>query len=87
LDTGVIHVMNLTSGAVRSWHNTVSAATPARVTTQIGVMSWTANGRTLVADYQWKLAEEPADLAVLGCDFQSFTTLFLQRFMAFIGCR
>jgi hypothetical protein len=71
LDTGVIHVMNLTSGAVRSWHNTVSAATPARVTTQIGAMSWTANGRTLVADYQWKVVEGPADLAVLGLDTTS----------------
>jgi hypothetical protein len=47
---GVIHIMNVTSGAVRSWHNTVSAATPARVTTQIGALSWTGNGRTLVAD-------------------------------------
>ena len=55
LYAGVIHVMNVTSGAVRSWHNTVSAATPARVTTQIGALSWTADGRTLVADYQWKL--------------------------------
>jgi hypothetical protein len=71
LYAGVIHVMNLTSGAVRSWHNTVSAATPARVTTQIGALSWTANGRTLVADYQWKLAEGPADLAVLGLDATS----------------
>jgi hypothetical protein len=68
---GVIHVMNLTSGAVRSWHNTVSAATPARVTTQIGPLSWTGNGRTLVADYQWKPAEAPADLAVLGLDTTS----------------
>jgi hypothetical protein len=69
--TGVIHLMNLTSGAVRSWHNTVSAATPARVTTQIGALSWTANGRTLVADYEWKLAQAPADLAVLGLDVTS----------------
>jgi len=68
---GVIYVMNLTSGAVRSWHNTVSAATPARVTTQIGAMSWTANGRTLVADYQWKVVEGPFDLAVLGLDTTS----------------
>ena len=68
---GVIHVMNLTSGTVRSWHNTVSAATPARVTTQIGALSWTANGRTLVADYQWKLTDAPADLAVLGLDATS----------------
>jgi hypothetical protein len=68
---GVIHVMNLTSGAVRSWHNTVSAATPARVTTQIGPLSWKGNGRTLVADYQWKPAEAPADLAVLGLDTTS----------------
>ncbi len=68
---GVIHVMNLTSGAVRSWHNTVSAATPARVTTQIGAMSWTANGRTLVADYLWQLPEGSPDLAVLGLDATS----------------
>jgi hypothetical protein len=71
LNSGVIHVMNLTSGAVRSWHNTVSAAAPARVTTQIGAMSWTANGRTLVADYLWKLPEGSLDLAVLGLDTTS----------------
>jgi hypothetical protein len=65
---GVIHVMNLASGAVRSWHNTVSAATPARVTTQIGTLSWTASGHTLVADYQWKLTDAPGGLAVLGLD-------------------
>lgn len=69
--TGVIHVMNLTSGAVRSWHNTVSAATPARVTTQIGAMSWTADGRTLVADYLWEPEEGSPDLAVLGLDATS----------------
>jgi hypothetical protein len=68
---GVIHVMNLASGAVRSWHNTVSAATPARVTTQIGALSWTASGRTLVADYQWKLTDAPGGLAVLGLDATS----------------
>jgi hypothetical protein len=68
---GVIHVMNLTSGAVRSWHNTVSAATPARVTTQIGALSWTANGRTLVADYLWEPEEGSPDLAVLGLDATS----------------
>ena len=71
LYAGVIHVMNLTSGAVRSWHNTISAATPARVTTQIGALSWTADGRTLVADYQWKLTDAPRDLAVLGLDATS----------------
>jgi hypothetical protein len=68
---GVIHVMNLTSGAVRSWHNTVSAATPARVTTQIEAMSWTATGRTLVADYLWQLPEGSPDLAVLALDATS----------------
>ena len=68
---GVIHVMDLTSGAVRSWHNTVSAATPARVTTQIEAMSWTADGRTLVAEYLWKLPEGSPDLAVLGLDATS----------------
>ena len=71
LYAGVIHVMNLASGAVRSWHNTVSAATPARVTTQIGALSWTASGRTLVADYQWKLTDAPGGLAVLGLDATS----------------
>jgi hypothetical protein len=49
----------------------VSAATPARVTTQIGAMSWTANGRALVADYQWKVVDNPYDLAVLGLDTTS----------------
>ncbi|HTX29043.1 MAG TPA: hypothetical protein VME19_18725 [Streptosporangiaceae bacterium] len=68
---GVIHVMNLSSGAVRSWHNTVSAATPARVTTQIGALSWTANGRTLVADYLWQPEEGSPDLAVLALDATS----------------
>ena len=68
---GVIRVMNVTSGAVRSWHNTTSAATPARVTTQIGALSWTADGRTLVADYLWKLTNSNADLAVLGLDATS----------------
>jgi hypothetical protein len=71
LYAGVIHAMNLASGAVRSWHNTVSAATPARVTTQIGTLSWTASGRTLVADYQWKLTDAPGGLAVLGLDATS----------------
>lgn len=68
---GVIHVMNVTSGAVRSWHNTVSAAAPARVTTQIGALSWTANGRTLVADYLWEPEEGSPDLAVLALDATS----------------
>ena len=68
---GVIHVMNVTSGAVRSWHNTVSAATPARVTTQIGALSWTANGATLVADYLWQPEEGSPDLAVLALDATS----------------
>ena len=71
LNAGVIHVMNLSSGAVRSWRNTVSAASPARVTTQIGALSWTASGRTLVADYQWKLTDAPGGLAVLGLDATS----------------
>ena len=71
LYAGVIHIMNVTSGAVRSWRNTVSAATPARVTTQIGALSWTTSGRTLVADYQWKLTDAPGGLAVLGLDATS----------------
>jgi hypothetical protein len=71
LYAGVIHVMNMTSDAVRSWHNTVSAATPARVTTQIGALSWTANGRTVVADYLWVPQEGSPDLAVLALDATS----------------
>ena len=71
LYAGVIHIMNATSGAVRSWRNTVSAATPARVTAQIGALSWTASGRTLVADYQWKLTDAPGGLAILGLDATS----------------
>ena len=70
-NTGVISVMNLTSGAVRSWRNTVSAATPARVTDQIGQLSWTADGRTLVADYLWVPPEGSLDLAVLSLDATS----------------
>jgi hypothetical protein len=70
-NTGAIHIMNLTSGAVRSWHNTVSAATPARVSDQIGQLSWTADGRTLVADYLWVPPEGSLDLAVLGLDATS----------------
>jgi hypothetical protein len=68
---GAIRVMNLSGGAVRSWHNTVPAATPARVTAQIGALSWTADGRTLVAGYEWKVADAPAGLAVLGLDAAS----------------
>ena len=68
---GALHVMNVTSGAVRSWHNTVSAATPARVTTQIGQLSWTGDGRTLVAEYLWQLPEGSLDLAVLSLDATS----------------
>jgi hypothetical protein len=34
-------------------------------------LSWTASGRTLVADYQWKLTDAPGGLAVLGLDATS----------------
>lgn len=71
VDAGVIQIMNLASGAIRSWHNTASAATPARVTSEIGALSWTGNGRTLVASYEWKVTQAPADLAVLGLDATS----------------
>jgi len=82
-DAGVIKVMDLASGTVRSWRSTVSAAVPTRVTTQIGAMSWTADGRTLVADYNWQLVNgtaaglvygtrtETPDLAVLALDTAS----------------
>jgi hypothetical protein len=49
----------------------VTAASPARVTNQIGALSWTADGNTVVADYEWKVTESPADLAILGLDATS----------------
>ena len=68
---GVLHTMDTTTGAVRTWRNTVSAATPARVSSQIEALSWTADSRTLVADYLWVPPEGSLDLAVLGLDAAS----------------
>lgn len=67
LDTE-IHVMDLASGAIRSWHNTVTAVTPAPVYfwSAAGSISWFDN-RTLVFAYQWE-DTPPHDLAVLSLD-------------------
>jgi hypothetical protein len=63
-----IHVMDLASGAVRSWHNTVTAVTPARVWfyAMYNSISWSGN-RTLVFAYQWEHTG-PRDLAVRSLD-------------------
>jgi hypothetical protein len=46
-ETGDIQIMDLSTGAVRTWQNTTSAK-PAR--TVIGALSWAPDGRTLVID-------------------------------------
>jgi hypothetical protein len=48
----VLHVMDLASGAVSTWTNAVTTATPADVA-QGGVSAWTADGRLLSFAYQW----------------------------------
>ncbi len=50
--TWVLHVMDLASGAVSTWTNAVTTATPADVA-QGGVPAWTADGRSLSFGYQW----------------------------------
>jgi hypothetical protein len=50
--TWVLHVMDLASGAVSTWTNAVTTATPADVA-EGGVLAWTADGRSLSFGYQW----------------------------------
>jgi hypothetical protein len=67
-----IHVMNLSTGAVRTWQNTVTSAGPSQVTDIDGDLSWTPDGQTVIAMYNWgSLTGEHPDqsgIAVLGLD-------------------
>ena len=63
--TWVLHVMDLASGAVSTWTNAVTTATPADVA-QGGVLAWTADGRSLSFGYQWRPSQSAfADQAVV----------------------
>jgi hypothetical protein len=68
---GVIDVMDLASGAVRSWRNTVAAAVTARVVGIPGPLTWMQDGRTLVVEYATAIGPFPPNLAVLGLDTSS----------------
>jgi len=67
-----IHVMNLSTGVVRTWQNTVTATGPDRVTDLIDGLSWTPDGSTVVAVARWgSLTRWPTtrnDISVLGLD-------------------
>lgn len=68
----VVRIMNLATGAVRTWQNTSTTPGPARVAVVTGGLSWTPDGRTLVVDYYWTtLFENGPALAVLGLDAAS----------------
>jgi hypothetical protein len=69
--TWVLHVMDLASGAVSTWTNAVTTATPADVA-QGGVLGWTADGRSLSFAYQWMPAQaNVADEAVVVVNVDS----------------
>jgi len=60
-----LHVMNLASGAITTWTNAVTTATPADVTGPDS-LAWTADGRSVALSYQWKTsASNDAYQAVL----------------------
>jgi hypothetical protein len=65
-----IHVMDLSTGAVRTWRNTVTAPEPQRVTQLVNGLSWTPNGRTVVATARWggDIPAESNEISVLGLD-------------------
>jgi len=65
--TGDIQIMNLSTGATRTWQNT--AAAQARMTT-VGGLSWAADGRTLVIDENSRESGQ-ADLTVYRLDTAS----------------
>ena len=71
----VVHIMDLSTGSIRTWHNTATAASPARVLRMLGGLSWTPDGRTLIVSYlwagQWNLPDRDHNLAVLGLDTSS----------------
>jgi hypothetical protein len=67
-----IHVMNLSTGAVRTWQNTATAPGPSQVTEFDGQLSWTPDGRTVIAQYSWGSLTRgqlgSSGVAVLGLD-------------------
>lgn len=67
-----IHVMNLSTGAVRTWQNTATAPGPSQVRQFDGQLSWTPDGRTVIAQYSWgNLTPSQPDhsgISVLGLD-------------------
>jgi hypothetical protein len=66
-----VQVTNLTTGSVGTWTNTVTAATPARVSSVVD-LSWLPDGRTLALSYWWQpYAAGQQDEAVLELDTAS----------------
>jgi hypothetical protein len=67
-----IHVMNLSTGAVRTWQNTVTAPGPSQVTEFNGQLSWPPDGQTVIAQYSWgnPTSRQPGQsgISVLGLD-------------------
>jgi hypothetical protein len=67
-----IHVMNLSTGAVRTWQNTATAPGPSQVTQFDGDLSWTPDGQTVIAMYSWgnltRKQPDQSGISVLGLD-------------------
>jgi hypothetical protein len=74
LPQDVVRVMNLSTGSVQTWQNTVVADNPTQVQAVSG-LSWAPDGRTLVVEYQWAAQTAPLaagqNLAALGLDTTS----------------
>jgi hypothetical protein len=68
-----VHVIDVAGGPIRTWTNTATAATPARVSVMDSfALSWMANSRTLAVSYQWKPSAAGAvDQAVLALNVAS----------------
>jgi hypothetical protein len=67
-----IHVMNLSTDAIRTWQNTVTSPGPSQVTDFDGDLSWTPDGQTVIAMYNWGSLTgghpDQSGIAVLGLD-------------------
>lgn len=67
-----IHVVNLSTGAIRTWQNTATAPGPSHVTEFDGDLSWTPDGRTVIALYSWgnltSRRPDQSGISVLGLD-------------------
>lgn len=70
-----VHIMDLATGSVRTWQNTVRTATPTRILELANGLSWTPDGRTLVVNYIWSAGDSPGrwqeNVAVLALDTTS----------------